>query len=655
MEYQVGTHAKVTQAGRDHWARRRLFSSAAMVWLILVTSTLATLTGVVRADDSIRFSRHIQPIFAEHCLPCHGPDAERREAELRLDVEESAKDFAIKAGVPNDSELMSRISSDDPDLRMPPGEANSLSKDEIHRIRQWIAEGAKYEQHWAFRPIKKVPLPKINGQQTDIDRFVVVKLKENHLELSKPATKRQLIRRATFDLTGLPPTWTEVTNFLDDSSPRAFEKVVDRLLDSPAYGERWGRHWLDIARYADTHGGAAIGFKEFPFSYTYRDYVINAFNKDLPYDQFVMEQLAADQLGLADNAEQLAALGFLTVGMQFRNPHNVIDDQIDVVSRGLLGLTVSCARCHDHKFDAISIRDYYSLYATFASSEKPDELPLIGNPEPADDLRAYEAELDRLKISYADMAREQSEVMRGRLRMQVGLYLREIAKGVPEPDLVSADVFSYRTDDLRPNVLHRWQQYLRDMPEDDAIFGPWLKLSNVSAEDFVEQCEQTIKAMIVENGELPTNLQSLSAKAPSWNPRVLETLTAKKPQSMLDVADAYGRLFGEVHREWLQALIETSLEARPGLAPVPDENPNHLVVNSSVHRQLRRHLYGPGSPTMMDDRLGSRLLNRPINDNVSGRRGAIHDLNLSSPGSPPCAMVLAEQPETEAVLCLRAW
>lgn len=610
---------------------------------------LAFWTFVVSAEDSISFSRHVQPIFAEHCLQCHGPDEENRAADLRLDVESSAKESAINTDNPKESELLARVTSRDPDSRMPPAPGSRLSEQQVSLLRRWIAAGAKYQRHWAYQPILDVDSPSIADSDerklSDIDRFVIAKLRENDLELSQPATKQQLIRRATFDLTGLPPKWTDVSAFIEDTSADAFAKVVDRLLNSKAYGEHWSRHWLDIARYADTHGGAAIGFKEFPFSYTYRDYVIQAFNADLPYNRFITEQLAADQLGLTDNAEQLAALGFLTVGMQFRNPHNVIDDRIDVVSRGLLGLTVSCARCHDHKFDAISTRDYYSLYATLASSDKPEELPRIGESKPSADLDEYEERLRELKTSYSDMAREQSEIMRGRLRMQVGLYLREIAKGAAEPDLVSADVFSYRTDDLRPLVLHRWQTYMRQMSEQDAVFGPWVKLTKRSVGDaaqFALSSEQLVEKLKNENGSAK-DMHKLSAKAPKWNPRVLEVLTKKKPQSMLDVADAYGELFAEVQREWLAGLLKTSLEAEPGLAPVPDEHVDHLAVNSPVNRELRRHLYGPNSPIEIEDRRASRLLNRPINDNVSGRRGAIHSLNLHSAGSPPRAMVLTEK------------
>lgn len=624
--------------------RRRLID------YVTITSLLLAFNNVfVQAEEAISFSRHIQPIFAEHCLQCHGPDEEKREADLRLDVEASAKESAVIADQPDESELLARVTTDDVDLRMPPGDMKPLSKRQVALLRRWIAEGAEYERHWAYEPIRDAAPPQISSAHSvtsDIDKFVLAKLQANGLELSKPATKHQLIRRATFDLTGLPPTWPDVTNFVEDKSPNAFAEVVERLLESKAYGEHWGRHWLDIARYADTHGGAAIGFKEFPFSYTYRDYVIRAFNADLPYDRFVMEQIAADQLGLADNAESLAALGFLTVGMQFRNPHNIIDDQIDVVSRGLMGLTVSCARCHDHKFDAITTRDYYSLYATFAASKKPDELPRIGEPERTKELDQYEERLHKLKTSYSDMAREQSEVMRGRLRMQVGLYLREIVKGTPEPDLVSADVLSYRTDDLRPHVLFRWQNYIREMAEDDPVFGPWVKLakhSDTNGDAFNEASKQLVEELKSEKGEVK-DLHRLSAKPPKWNPRVLDAIANKKPRSMLELADAYGELFATVQREWLESLLKTSLEAEPGLAPVPDEAADHLIVNSAVNRELRRHLYGPNSPINVEDRLASRLLNRPINDNVNGRRGAIDNLNLNAAGAPPRAMSLSEQP-----------
>ncbi len=616
--------------------------------LILRAATILLAVLQLRSSFAadVHFNEHIRPILAEHCFRCHGPDAENREADLRLDIEDAAKAKAIVANKPEQSELLRRITSSDPDERMPPPDTGkSLTPAQIELVQQWILDGAHYEGHWAFEPIKKPePPPADDAATTQIDRFVLAALKEHRLTLSPPVSRQQLIRRATFDLIGLPPTWEEVTAFVNDKSPQAFEKVVDRLLNSPRYGERWGRHWLDIARYADTHGGSAIGFTKFPFSYTYRDYVIKAFNDDVPYNRFVTEQLAADQMRLEENDPALAALGFLTVGMQFRNPHDTIDDQIDVVTRGLLGLTVACTRCHDHKFDPISTEDYYALYATLASSRTPEQLPLIGQPSDTKAYRDYQRELSRRQVLHDDMAREQSMVMRGRLRMQVGNYLRELAKGTPEQDL-SAVFLSYRTDDLRPLVLNRWRDYLAKMPADDPVFGPWVRLRQLKADGFAERCEELIATLTKENGDPAKwpEMQKLSANAPRWNPRVLKAIAEKKPQTLLDVADAYGTLFGEVHQQWLRALLEASLEARPDAAVVPDEDPKHLEVNSPINRQLRHHLYGANTPTAIPDDIAATLLNRPIRDNLGGRKAAIHNLHLTSPGSPPRAMILHEE------------
>lgn len=450
--------------------------------------------------------------------------------------------------------------------------------------------------HWAYQPVgNPVPPPRVASSHTEIDRFIVAALQSRGLSLSQPASRLDWIRRATFDLTGLPPSWEEVQGFMADASPDAREKVLDRLLNSPRYGERWGRHWLDLARYADTHGGSAIGFTRFPFSYTYRDYVIRSFNADVPYEQFVTEQIAADQLGLKENDPALAGLGFLTVGMQYRNRHDVIDDQIDVVSRGLMGLTVACARCHDHKFDAISTRDYYSLYAALAASGVPDSLPVIDSGKTNDARRDYQRELVRLQTRHDEMAAEHNEVMRGRLRMQVGLYLREIAKGVPEQD-VSTEFLSYRTDDIRPLIFNRWRDYLAAMPDTDPVFGPWVRLARLPADGFEGACTNLVNALHKENGDPAAikDLHKLPAEAPRWNPRVLEAMGRKPRKSLAEVADAYGEVFATVHQAWLKALITASAEAATGAEITPDEDPRQLEINSPVLRQLRRHLYEIG-------------------------------------------------------------
>ncbi len=607
----------------------------------------------------IDFNRQVRPILAENCFQCHGPDAKRKGTELRLDLEVQAKKVAIVAGAAKDSELVHRIESTDPDSVMPPAATGKrLTPAQKEVLRQWIDEGAKYSGHWAFQPIAPSKplldaLPPVTKSASPIDRFLLNALNKSHLSYSRPISRAQFIRRATFDLTGLPPTWTEVEEFEKDLAPGSDERLIDRLLESPRYGERWGRLWLDIARYADTHGGAAIGFTTFPFSYTYRDYVIKAFNKNLPIDRFLLEQIAADQLGTSEDNPSLAALGFLTVGMQFRNYHDTIDDQIDVITRGLMGLTVTCARCHDHKFDPIPTTDYYALYATIAPSKAPSQLPAIGTVADDNARQAYERTLSDLKSKYHQFAREQNEVMRNRLRMQVGLYLTEIAKGLGEQDL-STQFLSYRTDDIRPFVFNRWRDYLRKFGKDDPVFGPWLEMQSwgtIPEAEFQKRRDEYLTRLSGELdaiGRTPDKLHALRGEPPKWNPFIVDALVAQKPNSLSDAAAVYGKVFAEQHRLWLQSLLETSNEAAPGATVLPDDHPQHQVINSPSHRQIRHHLYAPGSPFDVPEEEAVRLTNRTINDLISGKDEAIHELNLSSPGSPPRAMIVQEDPAPKA-------
>ncbi len=602
--------------------------------------------------DEVDFDLHIRPILAEYCLECHGPDAGNRQGDLRLDIAEAFRSPCVEPGNAAESQLFLRIQSTDDDFRMPPaGHKKELKPAQIETIRRWIDQGAHFEGHWAYQPVRKVLPPRtpleLSEPITDIDCFLLDKLRSRGLSFSPEISRAQWIRRATLDLIGIPPSWEEVDSFVRDESPNAFEKVLDRLLDSPRYGERWGRHWLDIARYADTHGGSAIGFVQFPFSYSYRDYVIHALNSDVPYDRFIQEQIAADQLGLPPNDPSLAALGFLTVGMQYRNRHDIVDDQIDVVTRGLQGLTVSCARCHDHKFDAITIDDYYSLYATFASSQSPERLPVIGQPAPSAAFESYQTELEKAQTEYDDMARDQAEIMRGRLRMQVGLYLREIAKGTPEQD-TSTTFLSYRTDDLRPIVLNRWRDYISRIKPTDPVFGIWVQLSQLPEDEFSAKAEELRKRLEQENGGvIDPAAHGLAAASPKWNPRVLAALAAKPPRNMLDVADVFGDLFVTVNREWLQGLAKTAEEAIPNGTIIPDEDAQHSDVNSPVHRQLRHYLFATDTPFALPDRIASSLLNRTVQDTLNGKKGAIHNLNLSSPGSPTRAMTIQESKEAQ--------
>ena len=620
-------------------------------FLCLVMACLARAPLHAQVD----FNHEVRPILAEYCFQCHGPDAQHRSADLRLDLESAAKKSAIVAGAAANSELVHRIDSTDPESVMPPASTGKvLTPAQKDILRQWIQEGAKYSSHWAFQPIADSQsllnaLPQSLAGTSPIDRFLLDRLTKAGLTYSRPVSRTQFIRRATFDLTGLPPTWTEVEEFEKDTSEGSEERLINRLLESPRYGERWGRHWLDIARYADTHGGAAIGFTSFPFSYTYRDYVINAFNQDRPVDRFLLEQIAADQLGTSEADPSLAALGFLTVGMQFRNYHDTIDDQIDVITRGLMGLTVTCARCHDHKFDPIPTSDYYALYASIAPSKSPSQLPTIGTVADQNAQQQYERQLSELKFKYQQFAREQTEVLRNRLRMQVGLYLSEIAKGVGEQDL-STQFLSYRTDDIRPLVFNRWRSYLQDLTKADPVFGPWLEMQawdKLPEPEFQQQRDQYFGRLVADLdaiGRTPDKLHALRAEPPKWNPFIVDALVEAKPKSLSDAAMVYGKVFADQHRQWLNALLETSNEAATGATVLPDDHAQHQIINSPSHRQIRHHLYAPGTPFDLSDEEAVRLTNRTINDLISGKKGAIHQLDLSSPGSPPRAMVVQEDP-----------
>ncbi len=318
------------------------------------------------------------------------------------------------------------------------------------------------DTHWAFVPLKEPVVPAVASERiaTPVDAFVVAQLEKRGMSLNPSADKRTLIRRLTYDLTGLPPTYEAVQRFWNDEEPDAYERLVERLLGSPAYGERWARHWLDVARYSDTKGIFRRG--RYSFSHTYRDYVIDAFNEDKPYNEFVIEQIAADQLELAEDAEALAATGFLTLGRTFFGRKDyIIDDQIDVVTRGLQGLTVSCARCHDHKFDPIPTADYYSLHGIFNSSKDADALPIIRAPENRKDHNDYlqakaaiEAKIEEATVKVVDNFLLEE-------RSLAGNYLNAVDEGRSIEDEEDFKVFA-GSQGVRPEILRLWIAYLED-------------------------------------------------------------------------------------------------------------------------------------------------------------------------------------------------
>lgn len=360
---------------------------------LLVISLIISLGAVVvsclqpRQDKSIAsqqvsYNFHIRPLLSDKCFKCHGPDGATREAGLRLDIADSAfaplretkGAFALVPGKPEESELYRRISSSDPSYMMPTPDSHlgALTEDEIALFRRWIEEGAKYEPHWAFTPPEKAKPPVVKNQgwvKNDIDYFILAKLESVGLSPNDEADKERLLKRVAYDITGLPPSEEMMDRFLADKSNNAFENIVDELLQMPQYGERMAVHWMDVGRYADSYGYQDDNIRT---QWPWRDWVIHAFNKNLPYDQFITWQLAGDMLKQADK-EKILATAFLrnhkyteeggVVPEEYRIEYLV--DKTKTYTKAILGITMECAQCHDHKYDPFSQKDYFSMFAFF--------------------------------------------------------------------------------------------------------------------------------------------------------------------------------------------------------------------------------------------------------------------------------------------------
>ena len=346
-------------------------------FIVVIVPILAV--AVVKGQEKISYNRDIRPILSNACFQCHGMDANAREAGLRLDTASGAlgdSDDGSGAIVPGDlgnSLLWERVTADEPDDRMPPPDSGKeLTAEQIDLLKLWIEQGADYEPHWAFVPPQAAPLPPTKNRswpRNEIDHFVLATLERNQLAPSAAASKRELIRRVSFDLTGLPPTPAEIQEFLADESGNAYENMLDRYLASPSFGEHMAGHWLDLARYADSNG---YQYDTERSMWVWRDWVINAFNQNMPYDQFTIEQIAGDLLPDATN-QQILATGFNrnhpitieggVIDEEYRTEYVI--DRLNTTATVWMGLTIGCARCHDHKYDPVSQREFYQLAAFF--------------------------------------------------------------------------------------------------------------------------------------------------------------------------------------------------------------------------------------------------------------------------------------------------
>jgi hypothetical protein len=573
------------------------------------------------------FEAKIRPVLVDKCYECHSEVKKKVKGKYRVDDfklmfkgGESGKP-AIVPGKPDESQLYYSMTYKDTDtpnhdaLLMPPpknGRPKKLPDSVLQDFRKWIEMGAPVPQnggkadatpkegpkeHWAFVPPKDQAVPQVKATswvKNAIDRFVLAKLEAQNLHPSNPADKRTLIRRATYDLTGLPPTEQEVQAFEADNSANAFERVVDRLLASPRYGERWGRYWLDVARYSDTKGYVFEEERRYPYSYTYRDWVIRAFNEDLPYDQFLIQQIAADKIDRHGDDRSLAAEGFLTLGRRFlNNTADIVDDRIDVVCRGTMALTVGCARCHDHKFDPIPQKDYYALYAVFANSLEPKDPPLLGQPENTPEYQAFKKALDQKEAEYESYR---------------ATKLAEHMAALRDPKQIAAYLIAAQTDAQKPGIVpfetRRWKTFLEQRAAaKDKVFAAWRAYAAAPADAFAAKAAQ-----------ITATIQKESDK---HNPLVAKAF-ATAPASLNEVAERYGKL----------------------LASFDADKPR----DDADEEALRLVLRGDGSPAVLTGDRKERVFSVPEAQHLRALKRDADAFRATNPAAPARAMALEDAP-----------
>ena len=618
---------------------------------------------IVCGDEKrIDFNRDIRPILGENCFFCHGPDAKNRQADLRLDQRTNA--LESKAIVPGDvrsSELIKRILSDDPESQMPPPDsARHLSTKQKELLEQWIAEGGEYAEHWAFIAPTRQKVPEIAGEfrvQNPIDNFILSKLQEHGIPQSPEADRRTLIKRLSIDLVGLPPTPTEVENFVNDRSPQAYENLVERLLASPHYGERMALPWLDAARYADSNGFQQDGDT---WQWIWRDWVVRALNEDLPFDQFSIWQLAGDLLPNATEAQKIASAfnrnhllngegGAISEEQRFV----VLFDRMDTTATNWLGLTMACAQCHDHKYDPISQRDYYSLMEafnrvpengvpTFFSSRIRVDHPVLELPTPE-----YNARLAELQLRI-DQAKEPAE-------QAVELAFRSWKVGIlTNPPLDDANKLPARVSEiLRVDEAARTPEVQKELADglrkwfDEKVRGGLLAASPVwqvytqAQKELADFKGDQLPRLMIMSDDRPRETHILNRgaylspleKVEFSTPAFLPSLSAELPRNRLGLARW---LFAEDHpltarvqvnRMW-QHFFGVGLVKTPEDFGVQSEYPLHrelldwlavefrerkwsmkamhrLIVTSATYRQSSRV-----TPTNYDKDPGNNYLSR---------------------------------------------
>jgi len=661
----------------------------------VVLSPLSLLTAEqITKEQAEFFESKIRPILVNNCYECHSSDS-KAKADLYLDSKQGMlkggdSGPALKLGDPGGSLFIERIKSAiEP---MPPSGA-ALSEDQISDLEAWVRSGApdprggsnaavlksnadikKARQHWSFQKVQTPKTPDVNSiyggklknwaKYNPIDAFVLRGLETQGMLPSQPADKLQLIRRAYFDMLGIPPTYAEVQAFINDTDPEAWGKVVERLLATPQYGERWGRYWLDVARYADTTGeGNRRGRRnEFIYAWTFRDWIIQALNADMPYDEFLKYQIAADRIQEKDEESSkfhLAAMGFLTLGRRDRGNEEIIDDRIDVVTRGTMGLSVYCARCHSHKFDPVPIADYYSLYGVFNSSQEPKEegKPILiddsqlgkngflANPE----FREFQSKLVTLERNHEQFKNSKQFEWENQARTNAFRYMSWSEDFSDRDKQIRDNKKEFRDKTkkfkMKEDIADTWQRYLSRKKVDDPVWGPWVAYAELPKGQFRARVRQTAQKLKKDNAKRKGGRK--------LNEYVEQFLVNNPPANLNQAAIRYGQLFAQADGMWRQVigLHNRKKTSNPELKLPSSFQDAEKKVGYKFQKDdmaakwepLRRVIYGRGSPCDYSfDRI--KRFDRGLERDEERRFIAkIEDLKKNHPGSPPRAMVLEDK------------
>ena len=634
---------------------RHIVQATFFISLLVGSGVPFAVEASVQADERF-FESKVRPLLVSKCYECHSSDIS--EAGLRLDsrrfvLRGSDNGAVTTPGNIQKSKLITVIKASD-DTSMPPD--GKLAPEEIKILEEWVARGIPWsgvgseenplangsesiperiastkKSHWSFQPILSHTPPILKDtmpahlrekwSNNRIDRFLVYEMLEQGIQPSEQASPYSLIRRLSYDLTGLPPSADDVDTFVANPTETAYRAYAECLLNSAEHAEHWARHWLDLARYADTIGYAFGGqSNKSPFAWTYRDWVVQAFQNDLPYNRFVTLQLAADLIRSEVPKKDLAALGFLTVGRTFRgNVHDIIDDRIDLVTRGLMGLSVACARCHDHKYEPIGIDDYYALHGIFASTETPEKLPIIGEPPQNQEAKAFANKMAKLEQNLVD--HEQAIYDRA-LREAVAHaadYLIEVARPSEKKDGRLPQMQDGY--EIRPLILGRLERLLRAKNPSHPILGPWVQLSKVPDDTFAADA----------GGILNQCIRSI----PNLNMCVEQELISTKPHSLNDLAAAYGRLIARV--------VDRENEEAKGLIKESKDLHSLWLVFGKV-----------GTPFVVLENEWKSVSKRSERDEHSKRKRKMLAHQADAPGGPPRAMVLVDKAKpTESFVFLR--